>query len=200
MVASYRIVARDRTFLAYLGLGAACYAGLFAWISASSFVLQNLYGLKPVDFGIAFALGSCGYLVGTMIASRLVMRVGIGGTIGVGGVALTAGGLLMVAAIASGLTSAASLVLPMAVYLAGLGMVLPQSIAGAMTPFPERAGAASALFGFIQQIVASLCGVAVGHALGASAWPLAIAIVVTGSACLIVWTLTRDIRARDPIH
>ena len=44
-----------------------------------------------------------------------------------------------------------SLVLPMAVFLAGLGMVLPQGIAGAMTPFPERAGAASSLFGFVQQ-------------------------------------------------
>ena len=66
----------------------------------------------------------------------------------------------MVAAVALGLTSAASLVLPMAIYLAGLGMVLPQSIAGAMTPFPERAGAASALLGFIQQSVAAVCGAA----------------------------------------
>ena len=39
----------------------------------------------------------------------------------------------------------------MAIYLAGLGMVLPQSIAGAMTPFPERAGAAPSLLGFVQQ-------------------------------------------------
>ena len=50
----------------------------------------------------------------------------------------------------------------MAIYLAGLGMVLPQSIAGAMTPFPERAGAASALLGFVQQTVAALCGAIVG--------------------------------------
>ena len=44
-----------------------------------------------------------------------------------------------------------SIVLPVSIYLAGLGMVLPQSIAGALTPFPERAGAASSLFGFVQQ-------------------------------------------------
>ena len=81
----------------------------------------------------------------------------------------------MVAAVALGLTSAVSLVLPMAIYLAGLGMVLPQSIAGAMTPFPERAGAASSLLGFIQQTVAALCGAVVGWLLGESAWPLALA-------------------------
>lgn len=195
MLATYRIVARDKTFLAYLGLGSASYAGLFAWISASSFVLQDLYGLKPVGFGIAFALGSCGYLAGTMLAARLVMRVGIDGTIGFGSLALTIGGFAMVGAVALGLTSAASLIVPIAIYLAGLGMVLPQSIAGAMTPFPERAGAASALLGFIQQLVASICGIAVGHWLGASAWPLALAVAFTGSACLVVWIATRGVRA-----
>ena len=42
---------RDRVFLAYLGLGSSSYAGLFAWISGASFVLQDLYGLTPFVFG-----------------------------------------------------------------------------------------------------------------------------------------------------
>ena len=82
----------------------------------------------------------------------------------------------------------------MAVYLAGLGMVLPQSIAGALTPFPERAGAASSLLGFIQQSVAALCGAIVGALLGHSAWPLAIAVAVTGCATLMLWLATRAVR------
>jgi DHA1 family bicyclomycin/chloramphenicol resistance-like MFS transporter len=102
----------------------------------------------------------------------------------------------MVAAVALGLTSSLSLVVPMAVYLAGLGLVLPQAIAGAMTPFPERAGAASALLGFVQQTAAALCGVAVGHLLGASAWPLAIAVALMGCGCLLLWIGTRGLRAR----
>ena len=52
-------------------------------------------------------------------------------------------------------------------------MVLPQGIAGGLTPFPERAGAASSLFGFVQQSIAALCGAVVGALLGRSAWPLA---------------------------
>ena len=84
----------------------------------------------------------------------------------------------------------------MALYLAGLGMLLPQSIAGAMTPFPERAGAASALLGLVQQSVAALCGAAVGALLGASAWPLAIAVAAMGCATLLLWILTRRLRAR----
>jgi DHA1 family bicyclomycin/chloramphenicol resistance-like MFS transporter len=196
MFRSFRVVARNRAYLAYLGLASTSFAGLFAWISGASFVLQYLYGLTPFQFGVAFAIGSVGYMVGTTLAARLVMRHGVDSTLGVGAAAMAAGGLSMAMAVALGLTSAASLVLPMALYLAGLGMVLPQSIAGAMTPFPERAGAASALLGFVQQSLAALCGAAVGALLGTSAWPLAGAVAGMGCATLGLWILTRALRAR----
>ena len=196
MLRSFRVVARNGAYLAYLGLASTSFAGLFAWISGASFVLQYLYGLTPFQFGVAFAIGSVGYMVGTTLAARLVMRHGVDATLGVGAAAMAAGGLSMAMAVALGLTSAASLVLPMALYLAGLGMVLPQSIAGAMTPFPERAGAASALLGFVQQSLAALCGAAVGALLGTSAWPLAGAVAGMGCATLGLWILTRALRAR----
>ena len=200
MLRSYRIVGRNRAYLAYLSITAASYAGLFAWISGSAFVLQDLYGLAPFDFGVAFALGSVGYMTGSAIAARLVIRLGLDGVLGLGGCACAAGGLAMVAAVAFGLTSAMSLVLPMAVYLAGLGMVLPQGIAGAMTPFPERAGAASSLFGFLQQTAAAVCGAAVGWFLGQSAWPLALGVATMGFATLGLWLATRGLRAHAAKH
>jgi DHA1 family bicyclomycin/chloramphenicol resistance-like MFS transporter len=196
MLRSYRIVGRNPAYLAYLAITSASYAGLFAWISGSAFVLQDLYGLAPFDFGVAFALGSVGYMTGSVIAARLVIRLGLDGVLGLGGCACAAGGLAMLAVVAIGLTSSMSLVLPMAVYLAGLGMVLPQGIAGAMTPFPERAGAASSLFGFIQQTAAAVCGAAVGWFLGQSAWPLAAGVAVMGLATLGLWLATRGLRAR----
>jgi DHA1 family bicyclomycin/chloramphenicol resistance-like MFS transporter len=195
MLKSYRVVARNPAYLAYLGLASTSFAGLFAWISGSSFVLQYLYGLTPFQFGVAFAVGSVGYMIGTTAAARLVMRHGIDRTLGVGAAAMAAGGLGMVMAVALGLTAAAALVLPMALYMAGLGIVLPQAIAGAMTPFPERAGAASALLGFVQQSVAALAGVVVGALLGSSAWPLAGSVAVTGCTTLALWIATRAVRA-----
>lgn len=200
MLRSYRIVGRNPAYLAYLSITSASYAGLFAWISGSAFVLQDLYGLAPFDFGVAFALGSVGYMIGSAIAARLVIRLGLDGVLGLGGCACAAGGLAMVAAVASGLTSSISLVLPMAVYLAGLGMVLPQGIAGAMTPFPERAGAASSLFGFLQQTAAAVCGAAVGWFLGQSAWPLALGVATMGFATFGLWLATRGLRARAAKH
>jgi MFS transporter, DHA1 family, multidrug resistance protein len=196
MLKSYGIVARNPAFLAYLGLAAGSYAGLFAWISAASFVLQNLFGLAPFSFGVIFALGSVGYMIGAALASRLVVPLGLDRTIGVGGCALAVGGLGMVASVALGLTSPVSLVFPMAVYLAGMGVVLPQAMAGAMTPFPDRAGTASALLGFVQQSTASICGAIVGMFLGQTARPLAIAVAATGCATLLLWIATRGLRSR----
>ena len=77
MLKSYRIVARNGAYLAYLGLATTSYAGLFAWISGASFVLQNLYGLTPFVFGFAFAIGSVGYMTGTTVAARIVLRLGL---------------------------------------------------------------------------------------------------------------------------
>ncbi len=200
MFRSYRAVARNPSYLVYLGIASTSYAGLFAWISGAAFVLQNLYGLTPFDFGVAFALGSIGYMTGSALAARMVVRVGLDGMLGLGGCACAAGGLGMVVAVALGLPSSLSLVLPVAVYLAGLGMVLPQSIAGAMTPFPERAGAASSLFGFVQQIGAALCGAAVGWFLGQSAWPLAVGVAAMGCAPLGLWLATYGIRRAATKH
>ena len=197
---SYRIVAHHPAYLAYLGITSASYAGLFAWISGAAFVLQNLYGLTPFDFGVAFALGSVGYMSGSALAARIVVRLGLDGVLGLGGCACAVGGLGMIAAVALGLTSSLSLVLPVAVYLAGLGMVLPQGIAGAMTPFPERAGAASSLFGFVQQSAAALCGAAVGWFLGHSAWPMVLGVAVMGCTTLALWLMTRGVRSRAVKH
>jgi DHA1 family bicyclomycin/chloramphenicol resistance-like MFS transporter len=200
MLHSYAIVARHPGYRAYLGLASASYAGLFAWISGASFVLQNLYGLTAFEFGFYFAIGSVGFFAGASLAAKLVLRLGLDRTTGMGSAALALGGLAAVAMVALGFTHALSLVLPMAVFLSGLGMVLPQSIAGAMSPFPERAGAASSLFGFVQQTAAAICGAAVGWLLGANAWPLVGAIAAMGCATFVLWFATRGIRGRTAKH
>jgi MFS transporter, DHA1 family, multidrug resistance protein len=200
IAASYRAVGRDPAYLAYVGLATMSFAGLFAWISGASFVLQDLYGLTPFAFGFAFAVGSVGYMTGSLLSAHLTRWLGLDRIIGIGGVVIAAGGLGIIAAVALGFASAASLVLPMAIYLAGMGMVLPQSFAGAMTPFPERAGAASSLLGFIQQSVAAVFGAIVGVLLGQSAWPLAGGVAAAGCATLLIWIATRAVRARAAKH
>jgi len=197
IIRGYGIFLRHRTFRIYLAIVSASYGGLFAWISGSSFVLQDLYGLSPLLFGLVFAAATLGYGLGTLLAARLVVRIGIDRTIVCGGVALAVGGLAMAAATALGATSPAALAVPMALYLCGLGLAMPQSMAGALMPFPERAGAASSLLGFLQQATASAIGIVVGQMLGSSALPLA-AIVAAMGVLALALALFR--RSMGPVH
>jgi MFS transporter, DHA1 family, multidrug resistance protein len=83
----------------------------------------------------------------------------------------------------------------MALYLCGLGLAMPQAMAGALMPFPDRAGAASSLLGFLQQTAGSLLGILVGLTLGASALPLALIIAVMGALTLALALTKRKMRA-----
>ena len=192
---SYRVFAAHRSFVAHLGLSTCCFVGLFTWIFTAAFVLQDIYGLSPLAFGLTFAIGSAGYMLGTATASRFVVRWGINRMIGFGCAAMAAGGLLMVLVVLAGLNVAPPLVLAMALYLAGMGMVLPQAQAGALLPFPHRAGAASSLLGLVQQTAAAVLGAVIGHTLGQTAWPLAVCVAVAGCLALAIWAATRKIRA-----
>ena len=192
---AYRTFARNRVFLAHVGIVACGFGGLFAWISTAAFVLQDLYGLSALEFGMAFTASSAGYLFGTWFAAHFVARMGIDRAIGLGSLWLAAGGLASVLTLWFGFASATALVVSMALYLVGLGLALPQAQAGALLPFAERAGAASSLVGFSQQTSGALVGAVVGFLLGQSAWPLTVAVAIMGCLALTLWALTRKLRA-----
>lgn len=193
---SYRRFLGMPSFTVHVGVVTCCMGGLFAWISIAAFVLQDIYGFSPLAFGIAFAVGSSGYLAGTTIAARFVTALGSGRTMGIGAAAMAGGGLGMTVVMALGGTSALGLVAAMALYLIGMGMALPQAQAGALLPFPERAGAASSLMGFTAQTSAAIIGAVLGHVLASTAWPLAIAIALAGCIALALWAMSRAIAAR----
>ncbi len=193
IIAGYGEILRHPSFLAYLGLIGASFGGVFAWISASPFVLQELYGLTPFWFGFAFAGASVGFLTGSILSTRLVTRLGLDRTIGIGACCLAVGGLGSIAAVAFG--AAIPVVVAVAFYTCGMGLVQPQTIAGAIMPFPHKAGAASSLVGVAQMISAALVGIGVGQALGHSAWPLALPLAALGCLTLLLWVLTRRVRA-----
>src|SRR6185295_15298776 len=117
--AGYAEIMRNRAVLAYVGMLAVSFAGVFAWISGSSFVLQEIYGLSALAYGLAFAAASGGYLAGTALAARVVTRIGLDKTIGLGCVALALGGIGAVLGVAFGGTSPLLLTAAMTVYALG---------------------------------------------------------------------------------
>lgn len=185
---SFGVLFRHPAYRVYVALAGLSYGGLFAFISGSSFVLQGTYGLSEIGFALAFAFCVLGYIAGTLIGQRIVGRRGLDGTIELGVACLAAGGIAMLALVLAGPFSPLAVVLPMTLYTAGVGLTLPSAQASAMTPFPDRAGAASSLLGIFQMGFAALVGIALGHALGEKAWPLAAAVAASGA---LAWALFR---------
>jgi MFS transporter, DHA1 family, multidrug resistance protein len=187
----FRALLRHAGYRLYVMLAAFTYAGLFAFISGSSFVLQGAYGLDPFRYGLSFGAAVIGYIAGTIVAQRVVGRLGLDGTIRIGVSCLAGGGLLMLGLMALAGGSSLEVTLPMALYAAGVGLVLPQANASAMMPFPDRAGAASSLQGLLQMSFAAAIGAGLGLALGLTPLAMPIAIAAMGVAALGVFLLAR---------
>ena len=184
MTANFAKLLRHRAFVGFALTVAFSYAGLFAFISGSSFVLIDALGVPTEQFGFFFALGVIGYMTGTQIAGRLTMRMGIARMIWLGGAVSLAGGAAMVAlapVAADKSWAAFAVALPMACYMIGTGIVMPNAQAGALAPFPQMAGAASALMGFLQMAIASAVGIVFGQIHDGT--PLPMALLVAASAC-----------------
>ncbi|MEQ8380102.1 multidrug effflux MFS transporter [Parvibaculum sp.] len=182
---NYRRLLADMRFLKYLAVACVCFSGLFAFISGSSFVLQGRYGLSPVVYGLCFGAMAGGYVAGSLSGSRLVRRFGIDGTLRAGGFAAALGGLLMLGGLMSSV-SALAIVMPIVIYGFAVGLTMPQAMAGALTPFPEMAGTASSLLGFLQAMAGAIAGIYVGHGVDAGAMPMVGTIAAMGVASFVI--------------
>jgi MFS transporter, DHA1 family, multidrug resistance protein len=181
----------DRRFLPFGLLAAATYAGLFAFISGSSFIYQSHFGLSAFGFALAFVVMVVGFVIGSFLSQRLALTHEPRDLILAGASLQAAGGVVMLVALAFAGHSPWAMSLPMALYSFGVGFTLPQSMAGAMMPFPDRAGAASSLLGIMQIGFASLVGAGVGAFIDHGPFVLAGTVAFFGVAALAIHPLIR---------
>ncbi len=64
-------VIQQRYFMGYCLTQGFMMAGMFAYIGASPFVLQQLYGMSPQAFSFCFAINGLGLILASQISSRL---------------------------------------------------------------------------------------------------------------------------------
>ncbi|KUL95089.1 multidrug transporter [Bosea sp. WAO] len=191
----FRVLLQNPAYRVYVSLTSLAYAGLFAFISGSSFVLIGIHGLSPPVYGLSFGCMVLGYILGTILAQRLVGSRGLDGVIALGVICLAAGGLAMLVCVASGFGGPLGVILPMALYACGVGLTMPQSQAAAMMPFPDRAGAASSLTGLCQMLLSGCVGLLVGHLLKSSALPLPLVLSAIGVTTLVLFRASAATRA-----
>jgi len=192
IVANYAILLSHRSFVGYMLTIASAYCVIFSFISGSAFVLIEVVGLTPDLYGYCFATIVVGYMTGTFISGRFGRRVGGTRLVLIGGALGTIGGGAMAYFAWTGEVGVLTIVLPQMLAMVGVGFVFPNSQAGAIGPFPQMAGAASALVGFFQMGIAAAVGLAIGHAFDGTARPLATGVAVSGFLMLafflvLVW-------------
>jgi DHA1 family bicyclomycin/chloramphenicol resistance-like MFS transporter len=189
---------RNRLYLGYLLGVAFAYAGIFCFISGSSFVLVDLVGLPPNLYGFCFGAIVIGYILGSTSGGRLSRRLAPDRLVMIGSCFMLAGAgtILLLALLLP--PSVATIVGPTSIFMIGTGLTMPNSYAGALIPFPRAAGAASSLVGFVQMTFAALVGLGIGHAYDATALPMtaAMALVAAGAA-LTYWLIIRPAARRN---
>lgn len=173
LFAAWARIGRHPTFVAWTLLISCTYGGLFTLLAASSFVYIEVLGLSPTMYGLAMASGSVSYLVATFVCRRWIARIGMARTVARGAWFTLAGGLSIAALTFAGVHSVWAVLLPQALYAFGHGMHQPVGQAAAVGPFPQAAGAASALAGFVLALIAFGIGLWLGRALDGSVRPLA---------------------------
>jgi DHA1 family bicyclomycin/chloramphenicol resistance-like MFS transporter len=153
MLANYVRLIREPHYLGFALCVAFAFGGLFSWISNSSFVVIEHFGVAPERFGVVFAIVVGGFVVGAYAGSRLTGRLGYHRTVQLGVVA----GLVLASLTAicgwTGFGGLPAMTATIALAFLAYGLVLPQATAGALAPFPMIAGTASALMGFTQMVV-----------------------------------------------
>jgi DHA1 family bicyclomycin/chloramphenicol resistance-like MFS transporter len=182
MAANFALLLADRHYVGYLLTFAFSYSALFAFISGSSFVLTERFGLAPQVYGMCFGIVVVGYLLGSVLSGRLVRRFGSDTLLACGAWLGALAGAIMwaldMAGVHAGLPGIAAILGPMFFCTLATGLVMPNAIGRALAPYPTMAGSASALMGFCQMTIAALVGIAVGHGLADGSRALSAAVAI----------------------
>jgi hypothetical protein len=149
-------------------------------------------GTSRVLYGAILGSISLAYIGGTMLCRRLLTRYGLRGAVKRGAWFTLAGGLGMAALSLAGVHTVWAIVLPQYLYAIGHGVHQPCGQAGAVGPFPEKAGTAASLSGFAMTLLGARRRPLARQNLDDTVYPLTLGVgAVSVVLALIAWTLVQ---------
>jgi DHA1 family bicyclomycin/chloramphenicol resistance-like MFS transporter len=188
-IKTFRKLLSDRSYVGYALSCGLAFAAMFAYISGSPFVLQDIYGLSPQLFSVTFAVNACGLVVAGQVNGRLVGRVSPLRLLTTGLVATAAGGAALLAVVTTGSAGLVGVLPSLFVGVASLGFVLPNATALALTNYPRTAGSASALLGVLQFAIGAAAAPLVGVLGAKTALPMAVVMATLSVSALVVFVV-----------
>ncbi|MFD3313828.1 multidrug effflux MFS transporter [Streptomyces sp. NPDC058694] len=167
----------DRVFTGYMLTGGFAFAALFAYISASPFVIQEIYGASPQTYSILFGVNSIGLVaVGQINGKLLVGRVSLDKVLAAGLAIITtaSAALLLMASGVFGEVGLVPIAIGLFVLMSAMTLCMPNTNALALMRTRHAAGSASALLGTSSFLVGALATPLVGIAGEHTAVPMAV--------------------------
>ena len=186
----------DRTFSAYMASLSFMLGAALAFITGSSFVFVEVFGLQPQNFGFVFTGVAGSFAVGSLVAGRLVRRFEARRLFLGAGILVALMGAVLEAVALTGQAGVYSLTGPFMAMTFGMGFVLSLGIAGALAPHSEMAGTASAVLGFVQGAASAAGGALVGFLFDGTALPMATTVAVLGLGVPVSFLIIAPRRAR----
>ncbi|ALO07907.1 Putative bicyclomycin resistance protein [Streptomyces venezuelae] len=167
----------DRVFAGYMLTGGLAFAALFAYISASPYVVQEIYGASPQTFSLLFGVNSIGLVVvGQINGKLLVGRVSLDKALGwgIGTILLASLALVLMTTGVFGEVGLVPVAAGLFVLMSAMGLALPNTNAQALMRTPHAAGSASALLGTSSFLIGAVASPLVGIAGEHTAVPMAV--------------------------
>ena len=152
----------QRHFIGYQMAGSFSFAALFVYLSTVAFFLPDVFDIPTALFGYAFALSVFGFMAGSLINARIVLRLGMIRTLKLGlAISLCSATAMVILAPDAKLAPYTMAVLSSMFFL-GVGLTASNASMGAISLYPERAGSASAVYGFTHALLAAVIGAFAG--------------------------------------
>jgi DHA1 family bicyclomycin/chloramphenicol resistance-like MFS transporter len=159
---TYRVLLRDRTFVGLVLVAGLTMAGLFTYVSGSSFVYQRQFGLDEQQFGLLFGAGAIWLIAATQLNPVLLRRWSPAQILMTATCAGAASGAVLLTLAATGAGGLFAVAVPLWAVLFCGGLGLPNAPALALSRYGDSAGSAAALLGAVQFGVGAAVSPAVG--------------------------------------
>ena len=159
----------------------------FSFISAAPEIMVSVLKRPPTEYGYYFIMIPAGFMTGNYVARHYGKTISIDNMIAIGASIGVFGIVLALLLQTLGMSSPVALFLPIALAVFGNGITLPNAQAAAINEFPEYAGTASGLTGFLQMAVSSVAAQAVALIFNGTVYPLLGLMLVASIISLLIF-------------
>jgi MFS transporter, DHA1 family, multidrug resistance protein len=192
LFSTWRKILAHPQFWTYALLALTSYCGLFVFLATSSFVYLQVLGHSKWIYSAVMMSISIMYVVGTVLGRRVLTQHGVQRMVWVGGwITLSACALYGITLLWMP-SQLIALVLCQMLFMVGHGFHQPAGQSGSAAAFPQAAGAASAMAGFLMMLGAFVTGSLLGVSMDGSIQPMVLGIIGWGiTIVLVAWTLVQ---------